>query len=209
MTAVGGFDPVPLGILPPQRADPMIELLFVDVADPAQPRIERRLKIEGFKLAVRRISARIHVISHLTPVMHTSISSDERVLDLRERYVEATARKDAAADQLAAEIRARASGWRKFLYITLPMLSPVIFFNLIMQMISGFLVFTQALIITNGGPLDTTLFYALYLYQRAFVTFQMGYGTAMAWVLLLIIALFTAVAFKFSSYWVFYEEEGF
>jgi multiple sugar transport system permease protein len=102
-----------------------------------------------------------------------------------------------------------ASGWRKFLYITLPMLSPVIFFNLIMQMISGFLVFTQALIITNGGPLDTTLFYALYLYQRAFVTFQMGYGTAMAWVLLLVIALFTAVAFKFSSYWVFYEEEGF
>jgi multiple sugar transport system permease protein len=89
------------------------------------------------------------------------------------------------------------------------MLSPVIFFNLIMQMISGFLVFTQALIITNGGPLDTTLFYALYLYQRAFVTFQMGYGTAMAWVLLLIIAVFTAVAFKFSSYWVFYEEEGF
>jgi multiple sugar transport system permease protein len=101
------------------------------------------------------------------------------------------------------------SGWRKFLHITIPMLSPVIFFNLILQMISGFLVFTQALIITNGGPLDTTLFYALYLYQRAFVTFQMGYGTAMAWVLLLIIALFTAVAFKFSSYWVFYEEEGY
>jgi multiple sugar transport system permease protein len=101
------------------------------------------------------------------------------------------------------------SGWRKFLHITIPMLSPVIFFNLIMQMISGFLVFTQALIITNGGPLDTTLFYALYLYQRAFVTFQMGYGTAMAWVLLLIIAVFTAVAFKFSSYWVFYEEEGY
>jgi multiple sugar transport system permease protein len=101
------------------------------------------------------------------------------------------------------------SGWRKFIYITIPMLSPVIFFNLIIQMISGFLVFTQALIITNGGPLDRTLFYALYLYQRAFVNFQMGYGTAMAWALLLIIALFTAVAFKFSSYWVFYEEEGY
>jgi multiple sugar transport system permease protein len=101
------------------------------------------------------------------------------------------------------------SGWKKFIYITLPMLSPVIFFNLIIQMISGFLVFTQALIITNGGPLDRTLFYALYLYQRAFGTFQMGYGSAMAWVLLLIIALFTALAFKFSTYWVFYEEGGY
>jgi multiple sugar transport system permease protein len=101
------------------------------------------------------------------------------------------------------------SSWKKFVYITLPMLSPVIFFNLIIQMISGFLVFTQALIITNGGPLDTTLFYALYLYQRAFITFQMGYGSAMAWVLLLIIAVFTALAFKFSTYWVFYEEGGY
>lgn len=101
------------------------------------------------------------------------------------------------------------SGWKKFLYITLPMLSPVIFFNLIIQMISGFLVFTQALIITNGGPLDRTLFYALYLYQRAFGTFQMGYGSAMAWVLLLVIAIFTALAFKFSTYWVFYEEAGY
>jgi multiple sugar transport system permease protein len=101
------------------------------------------------------------------------------------------------------------SGWKKFLHITLPMLSPVIFFNLIIQMISGFLVFTQALIITNGGPLDRTLFYALYLYQRAFGTFQMGYGSAMAWVLLVVIALFTALAFKFSTYWVFYEEGGY
>jgi multiple sugar transport system permease protein len=101
-----------------------------------------------------------------------------------------------------------ASPWQKFVRITIPMLSPVIFFNLIMQLISGFLVFTQALIITNGGPLDTTLFYALYLYQRAFVTFQMGYGTAMAWVLLLIVAVFTAITFKTSSRWVFYEDEG-
>ena len=101
-----------------------------------------------------------------------------------------------------------ASFWQKFFRITIPMLSPVIFFNLIMQLISGFLVFTQALIITNGGPLDTTLFYALYLYQRAFVTFQMGYGTAMAWVLLLIVGIFTAITFKTSSRWVFYEDEG-
>ena len=101
-----------------------------------------------------------------------------------------------------------ASPIQKFIRITIPLLSPVIFFNLIMQLISGFLVFTQALIITNGGPLDTTLFYALYLYQRAFVTFQMGYGTAMAWVLLFVVAIFTAITFKTSSTWVFYEDEG-
>jgi multiple sugar transport system permease protein len=100
-----------------------------------------------------------------------------------------------------------AGGWAKFLSITLPMLSPVILFNLVLQMIGGFLVFTQAFLITNGGPLDTTLFYALYLYQRAFGTFQMGYSSAMAWVLLIVIAIFTALTFKFSNNWVFYEEK--
>ncbi len=100
------------------------------------------------------------------------------------------------------------SEWAKFINITLPMLTPVIFFNLVLQMISGFMVFTQALVITAGGPLDTTLFYALYLFQRAFTTFQMGYGAAMAWVLLLIVAIFTGITFKFSSYWVFYEEKA-
>jgi multiple sugar transport system permease protein len=99
------------------------------------------------------------------------------------------------------------SDWAKFVNITLPMLSPVIFFNLIMQMISGFMVFTQALVITGGGPLDTTLFYALYLYQNAFVLYKMGYSSAMAWILLLIIGVFTAFTFKFSSHWVFYEEK--
>jgi multiple sugar transport system permease protein len=97
----------------------------------------------------------------------------------------------------------------KFVSITLPMLSPVILFNLVMQVISGFMIFTQALVITNGGPLDTTLFYALYLYQRAFVIFQMGYSSAMAWVLLLIIAVFTAIIFKFSNNFVYYEERGY
>ncbi len=101
-----------------------------------------------------------------------------------------------------------AGEWAQFVNITLPMLSPVIFFNLIMQMISGFLVFTQALVITNGGPMDTTLVYALYLYQRAFIVFQMGYSSAMAWVLLLVIAVFTAINFKFSSQWVFYEDKA-
>ncbi len=100
-----------------------------------------------------------------------------------------------------------AGEWAQFVRITLPMLSPVIFFNLIMQMISGFMVFTQALVITNGGPMDTTLVYALYLYQRAFIVFQMGYSSAMAWVLLLVIAIFTAINFRFSSQWVFYEDK--
>jgi multiple sugar transport system permease protein len=101
-----------------------------------------------------------------------------------------------------------ASEWDQFRHITLPMLSPIIFFNLVMQMISGFLVFTQALVITNGGPMDLTLVYALYLYQRAFIVFQMGYSSAMAWVLLLVIGVFTAINFKFSSQWVFYENKA-
>jgi len=100
-----------------------------------------------------------------------------------------------------------AGGLAKFLRITIPMLTPVIFFNLVMQMISGFLVFTQAYLVTGGAPLDTTNFYALYLYLRAFENHQFGYGSAMAWVLLLVIAFFTALVFRSSSYWVFYESE--
>ncbi len=101
-----------------------------------------------------------------------------------------------------------AGGWRKFVRITLPLLSPVIFFNLVMQIISGFMVFTQAFVVTGGGPLDTTRFYSLYLYDQAFRNFRMGYASAMAWVLLLIIAFFTALAFRSSSMWVHYETKG-
>jgi multiple sugar transport system permease protein len=108
-----------------------------------------------------------------------------------------------------------AGSWGRFFRITLPMLSPVILFNLVMQTIGCFRAFTQAFIVTmtssgaTGGPLDTTLFYALYLYKRAFETFEMGYASAMAWVLLLIVAFFTALVFRSSSVWVFYEaKEG-
>jgi multiple sugar transport system permease protein len=102
-----------------------------------------------------------------------------------------------------------AGTWSRFFRITLPLLSPVTFFNLVMQTITGFMVFTQAFIVTGGGPMDTTLFYALYLYRRAFESFQMGYASAMAWVLLLAVALCTAVLFKTSGRWVFYEtKEG-
>ncbi len=99
-----------------------------------------------------------------------------------------------------------ANGLQKFWGITLPMLTPIIFFNLIMQLISGFMVFTQAFIITAGKPLDTTLFYALYLYRRAFENFEMGYASAMAWVMLAVIAILTAIVFRSSSYWVYYED---
>jgi multiple sugar transport system permease protein len=106
-----------------------------------------------------------------------------------------------------------ANGWHKFLSITLPLLTPIIFFNLVMQIISGFKVFTQAFIVhggtTPGSPLDTTLLYSLYLYQQAFDSFHMGYASAMAWVLLIIIGVLTAISFKLSSFWVFYEtKEG-
>lgn len=103
-----------------------------------------------------------------------------------------------------------AGSWSRFLKITLPMLTPVILFNLVMQMISGFLVFSQAFILSNGlgDPMDSLLVYALYLYQQAFVNFKMGYSAAMAWALLLVVAFFTAIVFKTSQYWVFYESEG-
>lgn len=102
-----------------------------------------------------------------------------------------------------------AGAWKRFVSITIPMLSPVIFFNLILQMISAFQTFTQAYVISGGtgGPVDSTLFYSLYLYQRAFSNFDMGYASAMAWVLLIIIGLFTWIAFGTSRRWVFYEGE--
>lgn len=103
-----------------------------------------------------------------------------------------------------------ASGRRQFWRITLPLLAPVIFFNLVFQMIEGFKAFTQAFIISGGegGPIDSTLFYSLYLYIEAFANFRMGYASALAWLLLIIIAIFTAIAFASSKYWVYYEDEA-
>ncbi len=103
-----------------------------------------------------------------------------------------------------------ASGWRQFWKITLPLLAPVIFFNLVLQTIEGFKAFTQAFIVSGGtgGPIDSTLFYSLYLYIEAFANFRMGYASALAWILLVIIAIFTAIAFGTSKYWVYYEDES-
>jgi len=101
-----------------------------------------------------------------------------------------------------------ANPWHKFRNITLPLLTPVIFFNLIMGIINGFKVFTEGLIITNGGPFDQTLFYVLYLYETSFRNYEMGYGSAMAWVLLVTIGFFTSIVFLTSKRWVFYESKG-
>jgi multiple sugar transport system permease protein len=94
-----------------------------------------------------------------------------------------------------------ASKARQFLAVTLPSLSPIIFFNMVMQMISAFQSFTQAFIVSggSGGPVDSTMFYSLYLYLRGFAWTEMGYASAMAWFLLLIIAVLTALSFKLSG----------
>ncbi len=94
---------------------------------------------------------------------------------------------------------------QRFFRITLPMLTPVIFFNLIMQAISGFLTFTQAYVITQGGPNDKTLLYVLYMFNNSFLYGKMGYGSAMAWFLLLFMSTVTMLLFKSSSAWVYYE----
>jgi len=108
----------------------------------------------------------------------------------------------------AAEIDA-AGPVRKFFAITVPLLAPVIFFNLILQMIDAFKSFSGAFIISggSGAPLDSLLFYTVYLFNEAFSYFRMGYASALGWVLLVIIAIFTAISFWTSKYWVHYENE--
>ncbi len=100
-----------------------------------------------------------------------------------------------------------ASKWRQFLKITLPLLTPVVFFNAIIQTIEAFKSFTPAFIISGGtgNPINSTLFYTLYLYQEAFGFFRMGYASALAWVLLALVAMFTAFSFLTSKYWVHYD----
>ncbi|WP_030953361.1 carbohydrate ABC transporter permease [Streptomyces sp. NRRL S-481] len=103
-----------------------------------------------------------------------------------------------------------AGTWRQFLSVTVPMLSPVLFFNLVLQTIQAFQVFTPAFAVSagKGGPADSTLVYTMYLYDRGFVASHMGYASAMAWVLLLVIGVVTAGLFRTSRSWVFYASEG-
>ncbi|MBB3108080.1 ABC-type sugar transport system permease subunit [Paenibacillus phyllosphaerae] len=98
--------------------------------------------------------------------------------------------------------------FRKFYSITLPMLSPVIFFNLVLGIINAFQMFTSAFVITGGGPANSTYMYVLFLYEKAFKQYQMGYASSLAWILLLIIGVFTLINFTVSKYWVHYESEG-
>ncbi|HUC93819.1 MAG TPA: sugar ABC transporter permease [Paenibacillus sp.] len=97
---------------------------------------------------------------------------------------------------------------RKFWHVTLPSMTPTIFFNVIMGMIGTLQVFDQAYVMTNGGPNNATLFYIFYLYRKAFSEAQMGYAAALAWVLFLIIMALTALVFRSSRFWVYYEGEG-
>jgi multiple sugar transport system permease protein len=98
---------------------------------------------------------------------------------------------------------------RRFFSVTLPMISPLIFFNLLLSTVNAFQAFTPAYIVSGGtgGPLDSTLFYTLYLYQRGFANLEMGYASAMAWTLVIVLALFTAGLFASARFWVHYGDE--
>ena len=106
----------------------------------------------------------------------------------------------------AAEIDG-AGRTRKFISITLPMLSPTLFYTIIMGLIRSFQYFTQAFVLTSGGPMKTTYFYNLMIYNVGFAFLQMGYASALAWFLLVIILILTMVVFRSSSAWVYYESE--
>ncbi len=100
-----------------------------------------------------------------------------------------------------------ATEWHLFWKITLPLVTPTIFFNLVMGLIGSFQYFTSAFLLTEGGPLFSTYFYNLMLYERAFKWLQMGYASAMAWFMLLIVLALTLLVFRSSSAWVYYESE--
>lgn len=98
-----------------------------------------------------------------------------------------------------------ANAWYRFWNVTIPMVTPIIFFNLVQGIIGTFQVFTGAYIITAGGPANSTLFYVLYLYNNAFKFFKMGYASALAWVLFVIIMAFTLLQLRLAKTWVYYE----
>ena len=98
-----------------------------------------------------------------------------------------------------------ATSWQQFKTVTLPLLSPVMFFNLILGVIGSFQVFTSAYIMTSGGPNNASLFYALYLFRNAFEYFKLGKASALAWILFLILLGLTAIQFRVSKRWVYYE----
>ncbi len=100
-----------------------------------------------------------------------------------------------------------AKSYQIFFRITIPMISPTIFFNVVMAIIGSFQYFTQAYVMTEGGPLKSTLFYNLYLYMKAYKDYEMGYASAMAWIMFAIIMIFTLIIIKSSSFWVYYQND--
>lgn len=119
----------------------------------------------------------------------------------------------AALKQIPAELYEAAeidgcSKVKQFFKITLPMITPIVFFNLVMQSINAFQDFTAAFIITNGGPLKSTYLIGMKLYDEGFRNFKMGYACAISWVLFAIILLFTLLVFRSSDAWVYYEDGG-
>ena len=100
-----------------------------------------------------------------------------------------------------------ANSWQTFWNITIPQLTPTIFFNLIMGLIGAFQTFTNAYVMTQGGPVNSTLFYVLYLYNNAFQYYHMGYASSMAWFLFVIVILVTLLQFRLARRWVYYETQ--
>lgn len=98
--------------------------------------------------------------------------------------------------------------WHQFKYITVPFLTPVIFLNIVIGIIEMVQMFTQAYVMTGGGPMDATLVYVMYIYQRAFQWLEMGYASSLAWFLFIVLLTLTIVQFKFSGRWVYYESIG-
>jgi len=117
--------------------------------------------------------------------------------------------KQVPADMYEASSIDGAGKLRQFFSVTLPLLTPVIFFNLVMGIINSFQAFTPAFVIGDGrgGPLDATMFYTLYLYLKGFSFFDMGYASALAWIMLLVIGVLTAIVFTTQKYWVFYGDD--
>ena len=100
-----------------------------------------------------------------------------------------------------------ANSFQRFFKITIPMISPTIFFNVVMAVIGSFQYFTQAFVMTEGGPLNSTLFYNLYLYVKAYKELKMGYASALAWIMFVIILFFTLLVIRSSSFWVYYQND--
>ena len=114
--------------------------------------------------------------------------------------------KDVPVSLYEAALIDGAGPWHRLRHVTLPMITPVIFFNLVMGVIGSFQYFTQAYILTMGGPDDSTHFYALYLFNRAWRYLDMGYASAMAWILFIVVMVFTGLIFRTHRRWVHYGE---